>query len=137
MTTENIEPVVEKVQTSQKQEFSNIISEDEELKRIAWDNVVKSSPLFHYMYNNRTATSLPVQIKKFQYISSENDKLTPLMVAVVLNNIYFVNDLLIFNVGKIDTFSKSALKYAIKTNADVKIIELLREYETIRAYPLK
>ena len=53
------------------------------------------------------------------------------MVAVVLKNRMLVQDLIVFNIGKIDKFKRCALEYALKVN-DAVIIEMLKEFETRR-----
>lgn len=127
------EPVpVPTPQKPPKKEYSDIVSEDVEIREKCLQNVVKSSPLFHYMINNRDAKIIPTDVKRYHHIVSEDDKLTPLMIAVVLNNVYFVQELLLFNIGRMDTFHKSALMYANKINCGKVIIEMLREYETMR-----
>ena len=133
--TENIqeEPVPTPTpQKPPKKEYSDIVSEDVEIREKCLQNIIKSSPLFHYMINNRDAKIIPTDVKRYHHIVSEDDKLTPLMIAVVLNNVYFVQELLLFNIGRMDTFHKSALMYANKINCGKVIIEMLREYETLR-----
>lgn len=98
----------------------------------AWNNIRTSSPLFEYMYTNRSALTIPASIRRYSQISVRTESLTPLMVAVLLNNYNYVSELLIYNVGKVDTYKNTALDYAIISHADARIIELLKEFETTR-----
>lgn len=98
----------------------------------AWNNIRSSSPLFEYMYANRSAFTIPASIRRYSQVSVRTENLTPLMVAVLLNNYNYASELLIYNVGKVDTYKNTALDYAMITHADARIIELLKEFETIR-----
>lgn len=98
----------------------------------AWERIRMSSPLFEYMYQNRNIPTIPAQLRRYTQITVKNEKLTPLMVAVLLDNYYMVSELLIYNIGRVDSFRNTALDYAIKTDCDPRIIELLREFETVR-----
>ena len=51
------------------------------------------------------------------------------MIAACLNNLFYVQQLLRFDVGKLDDYDKSALDYAYEFNADLQIIDLLEQYE--------
>jgi hypothetical protein len=132
---DNNEPVI--TEQVVKQRYSNVVSDNDELKQSAYNDIIESSPLFYYMFNNKTATSIPATVRRYSHISSKTDKITPLMFACILNNIYFVNDMLVYCVGKIDKYHKTALEYARLSNADVRIIELLREFETPRTREFK
>lgn len=54
---------------------------------------------------------------------------TPLMIATCLNNLFYVQQLIRYDIGKIDEFDKSALDYAYEFNVDPKIIDLLEQFE--------
>ena len=133
------EEVKKKPQKQQWTDASLCIDKDEEnaselISRYteAWERIRLSSPLFEYMYSNKNIPTIPAPLRRYSQITSKIERLTPLMVAVLLDNYYMVSELLIYNVGRIDAFHNTALDYAIKTDCDPRIIELLKEFETIR-----
>ena len=54
---------------------------------------------------------------------------TPLMISACLNNTFYVQQLIKFDVGKLDDYDKSALDYAYEFNANPTIIDILEQYE--------
>lgn len=84
--------------------------------------------VFKYMYENKQSEQIPDNLIS-EYVTEYNlNRQTPLMYAIVINNINFVRQLLLKDIGKIDDFNKCALDYAVKYG-NPEIINLVSEYE--------
>ena len=86
-------------------------------------------PIFKYIIHNPSAQFIPRDILE-NYVGETNyHHQTPLMLAVIVNNINFVRQLIYYDIGKLDDYEKAALDYAYETHASQEIVDLLEEYE--------
>lgn len=100
--------------------------------------IFKKDCMFKFIHDNPTASEIPDDYLN-TYITEYNyNGQTPLMYAVILNNVNLVKALLKFDVGKMDEFNKSALDYAneiyhnlITSNDDKNIIPQLHSINHI------
>lgn len=69
-------------------------------------------PIFKFMHDNPASNELPHNIMS-EYVTELNyNYQTPLMYAVILKNKSLVDQLVIYDVGNIDSFGNSAIDYA-------------------------
>ena len=86
-------------------------------------------PVFDWILHNPFLQRIPDILLK-DYVGETNySAQTPLMLSTVLNNINYVQQLITFDVGKLDESDKSALDYAYEFNSSPEIVELLEQYE--------
>ena len=86
-------------------------------------------PIFTYILYNPTNTQIPIQLLKNYTVETNYSAQTPLMLAAVVNNFNYVQQLIQFDIGKIDEYNKSALDYAIEFQSSDEIIDLLSQFE--------
>lgn len=106
----------------------------------------KKDCMFKFIHDNPRSTSIPDKYLNGYVTEYNYNGQTPLMYAVILNNVDLVKLLLKHDVGKMDEFNKSALDYANETFHKLKamnesekitpeiysinhIINILSEYE--------
>lgn len=90
----------------------------------------RTDSILHYISENPDGDQIPIELID-QYRGEKNLQIqTPLMRAVMANNVNYVKQLLIYDVGNIDENDKTALDYAIEyKNKNKSIIYMLNEYE--------
>ena len=95
---------------------------------------VKPSPLFKYMIENPFEEDIDEEL----IIKHGGDRTIfgtcALSVAILLNNMKYVNKLFKLNVFHLDAFYTSNLEIAYISNASKEIINLLEEYEFCDKY---
>lgn len=90
----------------------------------------KTDLVIDYIKNNPDGNEIPKELLD-KYRGEKNINIqTPLMIAVMCNNVNYVKQLIPYDVGVIDEFNISALEYAMEyCSRNKEIIELLSEYE--------
>ena len=84
--------------------------------------------VFKYIHYNKDGESIP-ETYMSEYVTEYNlNRQTPLMYSIVIGNINYVKQLLLYDIGKIDDFGRCALDYAYKYG-NQHIIDLVSEYE--------
>lgn len=86
--------------------------------------------MFEWLYKNKTANAIPLELLR-EYVTEYNfNRQTPLMYAALIGNVNLVRELIRYDVGKVDDFGLCALDYA----KDPNVCALLSEFELCPFY---